>query len=164
MSCKPYDEASWGQTLQNYAAARTNNLLSTNEMHYSHQVAKNNQNHPASRVYNPILMKFNDPQVEQQKVQEETTMNIARMNIAKDKQLYYEQSFNLINNQSYMPESERKVRVRNQPTSRVTHNIVSMYPKEAHRNQEIGLLSTNNHSQYEVCYLRPLFVEHECAS
>lgn len=154
MSCKPYDEPSWGQTLQNYDDARTNNLLSNNEMHYSHQVSKNNQNHPASRVYNPVLMKFNDPFVEKQKAQEESTLNVARMNIAKDKQLYYEQSFNLINNQSYVPESERKVRIRNQPTSRVSHNIVSMYPKEAHRKQEIGMLSTNNHSQLEVYFFR----------
>jgi hypothetical protein len=136
-----YGEQSWGESLQNYAAQRTTLPWDKLDVRPAIQNSKINQNHAASKVYNPILMRFNDPAAEHEKSKEEADLNQLRLNVAKDKQLCYVQKFNVITNKSYLRESEatlpEKIRA---PDSRVPYNIVSMYPKSAHVKQEIGII------------------------
>jgi hypothetical protein len=82
-------------------------------------VEKYNQHKPPARMFNPILMKFNDPQIEQLKssqvrrcavavglssprAPQEATTNLHRLNAAKDKQLIFEQKFNIVNHRSHV--------------------------------------------------------------
>jgi hypothetical protein len=45
-----YTEGSWAETLQGYAANRNAMPWAAADVRPAHQIAKNNQNHPASRV------------------------------------------------------------------------------------------------------------------
>ena len=138
-----YDEPSWGASLQGYHASRTQIPWSKEQLMPAHQVDKNNQNHAASRVYNPVLMKFNDSAVEARKVKEEADFNLVRLNVAKDRQLCYQQKFDLINHHSYLPPTGLTGRAptdRRGPDSRVPYNLLSHHPKEAHQWQRVGLV------------------------
>ena len=101
-------------------------------------VDKYSQHHPPARMFNPILMKFTDSKVEQLKTQQENTMNIHRLNVAKDKQLCYEQKFDIISHKSHLKGVEKSLAdtIREQKPrmadSRVDYNLVSHHPKVAH--------------------------------
>lgn len=138
-----YDEPSWGASLQGYHASRTQLPWRRDQLLPTHQVAKNNQNHAASGVYNPVLMRFNDTAVEARKVAEEADFNLVRMNVAKDRQLCYQQKFDLISHHSYLPPTGTTGRApvdSRGPDSRVPYNLLSHLPKVAHQKQEVGLV------------------------
>ena len=95
------------------------------------------QHHPPARMFNPILMKFTDSSVEKLKTKQENAMNVHRLNVAKDKQLCYEQKFDIISHKSHLPVTEKSLAetLRDRPKpldSRVTYNIVSHHQKAAH--------------------------------
>lgn len=88
-------------------------------------------------MFNPILMKFTDAKVEQLKKQQEGAMNIHRLNVAKDKQLCYEQKFDIVSHKSHLKGLEKSLAatLRDTPKisdSRVTYNIVSHHQKSVH--------------------------------
>jgi len=152
-----YNEPSWGASLQGYHASRTQLPWGREDLHPTHQVEKNNQNHAASRVYNPILMKFNDSTVESRKVAEEAEFNLVRMNVAKDRQLCYQQKFDVINHHSYLPSTGMTGRApegSKVPDSRVPYNLLSHLPKTAHQRQEVGVVPPDVTPRRPVINLR----------
>lgn len=144
-----YDEKSWASTLQGYAAQRTTLPWDALDVRRPEQVAKNNQNHAASRVYNPVLMKYNDPEVEHKKIAEEAAVNAVRMNIAKDKQLCYTQKWNIVSHKAY-DGGVALVEKPKPPDSRVPFNIVSLRPKSDHIHQRIGIIPPDISPRLEV--------------
>ena len=59
-----------------------------------------NQNKPVARTFNPVLMKFTNPAEERARVDKDHNSSMHRMNVAKDKQLVYEQTFNIVSHKS----------------------------------------------------------------
>jgi hypothetical protein len=136
-----YDESSWGATLQGYANSRTQIPWEQADLRPAKQNERNNQNHPASKVFNPVLMKFNDSRKESKHAAAEDEFNVHRLNVAKDRQLFYEQKYNIVSHKSYLKPTGQTARERPPiPDSRVPYNLVSHYSKEAHRTQSIGMV------------------------
>ena len=91
-STVPFGESSWGATLQQYQKDRlTVPEATAKPVERQRPIDTYNQNKPVARTFNPVLMKFTNPAEERARVDKDHNSSMHRMNVAKDKQLVYEQ-------------------------------------------------------------------------
>lgn len=136
----PYDEASWGDTLRNYRKS-TNNVPWGNQQFVPTKRETVHEKSRQERQFDPITMKYRDDTKESLVQERERAFAAVRVNDAKDKQLCFEQKFNIINHRSHLPkeyeDKNRKTAMMNEvkrraPDSRVKYNIISHMGKEEH--------------------------------
>jgi hypothetical protein len=141
----PYDEASWGETLKNYR--KTTNSLPWQQGEFVPTKRETvYEKSRKEREFNPILMKFRDDTKETSVTQREKAFAAVRLNDAKDKQLCFEQKFDIINHKTYLPReyeerskknAMQEMNRRKAPDSRLTYNIISHMGKEEHFNAKM---------------------------
>ncbi|GMH73075.1 hypothetical protein TrRE_jg11519 [Triparma retinervis] len=136
----PYDEGSWGDTLRNYRKD-TNNVPWGNQQFVPTKRETVYEKSRQERQFNPITMKYRDDGKESLVQERERAFAAVRLNDAKDKQLCFEQKFNIINHRSHLPQEyedkNRKTAMMNEvkrraPDSRVKYNIISHMGKDEH--------------------------------
>jgi hypothetical protein len=100
-SVKPFNEASWGESMKNYADSK--NTLSWEQAdvkpHYETSYTKSRK----EREFDPILMRYRKEERENDVQKRERAFQALRLNEAKDKQLCFEQKYDIINHESYLP-------------------------------------------------------------
>ena len=136
----PYSEASWGQTLKNYRGSTSSLPWEQGEFVPTKRETVYEKSRK-ERAFNPITMQYRDEEKEARVREREKSFAAVRLNDAKDKQLSFEQKFNIINHRSHLPkEYEDKNRKsalmkevsRRAPDSRVKYNIISHMGKDEH--------------------------------
>jgi hypothetical protein len=129
----PYDEASWGETLKNYRKT-TNTLPWQKDAFVPTKRETVFEKSRKEREFNPVLMKYRDDSKERVVTQREKAFSAVRLNDAKDKQLCFEQKFDIINHKSYLPkeyeEASKKNAMMNEvrrkaPDTRLKYNLIS---------------------------------------
>lgn len=141
--------ASWGETLQSYAKERTMPAWGNAPPPPSDKRVTHYDKSRKERDYNPVLMEHRNPQIEATRQQRERETSLHRLNAARDKQLCYEQSFNVVNHEPQVPgravpdSQAHKLRrdITRPPDSRVAHNILSHLPMASHSSNEVGTFS-----------------------
>jgi len=141
--------ASWGETLQSYAKERTMPAWGNAPPPPSDKRVTHYDKSRKERDYNPVLMEHRNPQIEATRQQRERETSLHRLNAARDKQLCYEQSFNVVNHEPQVPgravpdSQAHKLRrdITRPPDSRVAYNILSHLPMASHSSNEVGMFS-----------------------
>ena len=136
----PYDEASWGDTLKNYRKSTHSLPWQSGEFVPTKRETVYEKSRQ-ERSFNPILMKYRDDGKEASVNQREKAFAAVRLNDAKDKQLCFEQKFDIINHKSFLPREYedngkksammKEVR-RKAPDSRLSYNLISHMNKDEH--------------------------------
>ncbi|GMH81409.1 hypothetical protein TrST_g1959 [Triparma strigata] len=136
----PYSDRTWGETLQNYKKAHHSLPWQEGEFVPTKRETVYEKSRK-ERAFNPVTMTYRDEAKESNIQQRERAFAAVRLNNAKDKQLCFEQKFNIINHQSHLPkqyeDANMKTRMqeevkRRAPDSRVKYNIISHMGKEEH--------------------------------
>ena len=137
---QPYSESSWGETLQNYRKNSSSLPWKEGEFQPTDRVTTY-QKSRQEREFNPVLMRFRDTARESTVSQRERAFAAVRLNEAKDKQLCFEQKFDIINHKSHLPQrfadSSKQAKLmenarRKAPDSRVKYNIISHMGHDEH--------------------------------
>mmetsp|Transcript_5204 Transcript_5204/g.11008 ORF Transcript_5204/g.11008 Transcript_5204/m.11008 type:complete len:449 (+) Transcript_5204:207-1553(+) len=135
----PYSERSWGETLKNYRKSTTTLPWGQNDFVPTKRETVYEKSRK-ERAFNPVTMTYRDEAKENTIRQRERAFAAVRLNDAKDKQLCFEQKFNIINHQSHLPQeyepgkkqSAMEEVSRRAPDSRVKYNIISHMGREEH--------------------------------
>jgi len=91
-----YTESSWGETLQNYRKS-TNTLPWQQGEFVPTKRETVYEKSRKEREFNPITMRYRDEGKERAVGQREAAFGAVRLNDARDKQLCFEQKFDIIN-------------------------------------------------------------------
>ena len=103
----PYSERSWGETLKNYRKSTTSLPWGQNDFVPTKRETVYEKSRK-ERAFNPVTMTYRDEAKENTIQQREKAFAAVRLNDAKDKQLCFEQKFNIINHQSHLPTEVRR--------------------------------------------------------
>lgn len=139
----------WGASLQAYAKDRTTPAWGDAPVPPKDKRQTHYDKSRLERDYNPILMEHRNPTVERARKMHDQEYSLRRLNAARDKQLCYEQSFNIVNHQPQVPGVDVPVaqahhlreQITRPPDSRVAYNILSHLPHSDHKAGNVGVFS-----------------------
>ena len=139
---------SWGASLQAYAKERVTPAWGEAPAPPKDKRVSYYDKSRLERDYNPILMEHRNPAVERARKDREHEGSLQRLNAARDKQLCYEQSFNIVNHEAQVPGVDVPVaqahnlrKIERPPDSRVAYNVLSHLPHADHKSGHVGVFS-----------------------
>lgn len=134
----PEEKGTWGDTMRSYKAAKTNAPWDPRAEALKVKHVTRYEKSREERQYDPILQHYRDTSKETAARDLEATQRLVALNRARDKQLRYTQTYDIINHVPNTKELPQKPPHKAPPDSRTNWNIISNLDFDVHHHSKPG--------------------------